>query len=340
MPRMPAHKDTNDVPNPPKGGSTADDYTGYERRLLGHLWSWASRYPVGELDGDPRAARPPVLRPESASEAVLVPSDPARASEIVAAIPRKARHKWFRSLKSSQALTQSVFGALRSFGRLDLLNGVIAECGRPAFLDDVHGASLVLEHDVRTLGEPRPTSVDVLLEAGRRRVAIECKLTERAFGICSRPQLCPGDPTFEEQHCDGSYRIQRGRRERCSLTEIGVRYWSFLPKLFDWAADRDLQPCPLSDVYQLARNALAATVTERGIAPDSGHVLIIYDARNPEFAVGGTARHQYESAISASRIPGLIRRLSWQRLTGAIARAPELGYLLAGLEDKYGIVPE
>ena len=79
-------------------------------------------------------------------------------------------------------------------------------------------------------------------------------------------------------------------------------------------------------------------MTERSIDPNSGHVLIIYDGRNPEYAAGGRGRSaSTRAAISASRVPGLIRRLSWQRLVGAFACAPELGYLLAGLEGKYGI---
>ena len=83
-----------------------------------------------------------------------------------------------------------------------------------------------------------------------------------------------------------------------------------------------------------------ATVTECGFDPNSGHVLVVYDARNPEFAAGGVAGRQYESAISACRVPGLIRRLSWQHLVDAFTCAPELAYLLAGLEGKYGIRAE
>ena len=180
----------------------------------------------------------------------------------------------------------------------------------------------------------------MFLDARSRRVAVECELTERAFGVCSRTQLGPGDPSYAEQHCDGSYRIQRARSERCALTEIGVRYRTYLPRLFDWAADRDLRPGPFSEVYRLARNALAATVTECAFTPNAGHVLVVYDARNPEFAAGGVAGRQYESAISACRVPGLIRRLNWQRLVGAFTCAPELAYLLSGLEGKYGIRPE
>ena len=163
------------------------------------------------------------------------------------------------------------------------------------------------------------------------------EFTERKFGVCSRTQLRPGDRNYAEQHCDGNYRVQRRRRERCALTEIGVRYWTYLPHLFDWAADHDLRPCPFSAVYQLARNALAATVTASGFDRNSGHVLVVYDARNPEFAAGGAAQRQYESAIRACRVPGLIRRLTWQRLVDALTGAPELACLVAGLEGKYGI---
>lgn len=329
------------APAPPGsavGGNV--DPTGYETVILGSLWDWADRHHANELEGGSRTGRPPVLRREFASRAVLVPPDPAKASDIVAAVPEQERHRWFRSFKSSQSLAQSVFGAVRSFGRLDLLDDLTADCGRPAFLEDARGADLVLEHKVQSLGEPRQTSVDVLLEGGSRRVAVECKLTEREFGACSRPQLHPRDRNYAEQHCDGTYRVQRGRRERCALTEIGVRYWTYLPDLFDWTVDRDLRPCPFAEVYQLARNALAATVTADGLDPGSGHVLVVYDARNPAYASGGAARRQYEAAIRACRVPGLFRRLSWQRLAGAFAGAPELAYLVAGLEDKYGIRPE
>ena len=321
-------------------GGTRIDNTGFETALLARFWDWADRHHKDELDGGSRSGRPPVLRPEYASRSVLVPPDPARASGVLGSVPDRERHQWFRSFSSSQSLTQSVFGAVRAFGCLDLLDGVVAECGRPAFLENTRGASLVLEHKVRSLDEPRQTSVDVWLKAGSRRVAVECKFTEREFGVCSRPRLRPRDSNYEEQHCDGSYRVQRRRRERCALTEIGIRYWTYLPELFDWAADRDLRPCPFSEVYQLARNALAATVTAGGLDIGSGHVLVVYDARNPEYAAAGAAQRQYEAVIRACLIPGLFRRLSWQRLASAFTDAPELAYLVAGLEGKYGIRPE
>ena len=187
-------------------------YADYEKTMLRSLWTWADRHHRGELDGGKRQGHPPVLADRFALKSVLVPPNGTTANDIRTAIPGK-QHRWFRSLKSSQALTQSVFGAIRAFDRLDLLKNVSAECGRPAFFEDHRGSMLEFEHEVRSLGEPRPTSIDVLLSGREKRVAIECKLTEREFGSCSRPRLRPNDTTYSEQYCDGSYRVQRGRRE-------------------------------------------------------------------------------------------------------------------------------
>ena len=316
-------------------------YAGYEQAVLQALWTWANRHHRGELDGGKRQGRPPVLADRFALKGVLVPPNSSTANAIRAAIPGSQRHRWFCSLKSSQALTQSVFGAIRAFDRLDLLQNVSAECGRPAFFEDHRGTTLNFEHEVRCLGEPRPTSIDVLLSGPQERVAIECKFTEQEFSACSRPKLRPDDAAYSDQYCDGSYRVQRGRRERCALTEIGVQYWEYVPHLFAWAADCDHVPCPFGDVYQLARNALAAALTQDGeLNPATGHALVVYDARNPEFRCDGRAERQWGLAIAACRVPGLMRRLSWQRLMAAIGRAPELAYLVDGVGRKYGLQPD
>ena len=316
-------------------------YADYEKTMLRSLWIWADRHHRGELDGGKRQGRPPVLASRFALRGVLVPPDGTTANDIRTAIPKNQQHRWFRSMKSSQALTQSVFGAIRAFDRLELLNNVSAECGRPAFFEDHRGSTLDFEHEVGSLGEPRPTSIDVFISRPAKRVAIECKLLEREFGLCSRPRLRPNDTAYSEQHCDGSYRVQRGRLDRCALTEIGVKYWEHLPHLFGWAADRDHKPCPFGNSYQLARNALAAALTLDGVLdPARGHVLVMYDARNPEFGVGGKAESQWELAIAACRVSGLVRRLSWQRLMAAIAPAPELVYLVDGVGKKYGVEPD
>jgi hypothetical protein len=156
-------------------------------------------------------------------------------------------------MKSSQALTQSVFANLIALGKLDLLAGLDDEDGGFVFFERApEPRDVQLEYPVDHLGEPRRTSVDVFVR-GSHPVAIECKLAETEIGACSRPRLLSSEPNFERDHCDGSYTIQRGRRDRCSLTAIGVRYWECASELFCWPADQDLDPCPLRFTYQLVR---------------------------------------------------------------------------------------
>ena len=301
------------------------------------LWTYADRRHEGELDGGKREGRPPVFARSLASNNVLVPADRRKADDICAAIPTGKRHRWFRSMRSSQALAQSVFGAIRAFDRLDLLKDVIAECGRPAFFYDRRNWVMSFEYEVVGLNEPSPTEVDVLLSRPDQQVAIECKFLENEFGTCSRT-----DNSYPpEKHCDGNYSFQNGRRHRCALTEIGIRYWEHLPRLFNWSSGRDHEPCPFGATFQLARNALAATMTiERDPIPAKRHVLAVYDARNPAFRQGGKADSQWQHAVGACLHQGLFRRLTWQRLLASVANAPELDYLIDGLREKYGLVED
>ena len=162
---------------------------------------------------------------------------------------------------------------------------------------------------------------------------MECKLSESVFGTCSRPRL-PRDNPFR---CNGTYTVQRGRRDRCALTEIGVRYWHHVPAVLDWTPDVDHSPCPLEPTYQLVRNVLAATVRQDRVETASGHALIIYDARNPAFWPGGKARSAYDAVYEALRHPGLLRKVSWQRVIGQLSAAADLRWLVDGLEAKYGL---
>lgn len=315
--------------------------SGYLDVVQRTLWTWADRHHGGQLDGGRQQGRPPVLKPEFAAMNVVVPPGGSHADEIRAAIAPDQRHRHFASLRSSQALAQSVFGGIAAFGRLDLLRDITAECGRPAFFTDHTGWTLGFEHEVEVLGEPRPTSIDVLLSGPDRRVAVECKFTETAFGTCSRPSLGPRDAGYPTQRCDGNYHAQAGRNERCALTTIGVRYWDHLPSLFAWPADRDHEPCPFGAVYQLARNAIAAVVTPEGhVDLDWGHSLTLYDARNPAFQAGGEADRQWETAVAACLVPGLLRRVSWQRMLAFIVTAPDLAWLAEALQGKYAIAPD
>ena len=67
---------------------------------------------------------------------------------------------------------------------------------------------------------------------------------------------------------------------------------------------------------------------------------MVYAARNPKFQGDGKAERQWRVVVDACRVPGLMRRLSWQRLMAAIVHAPELAYLVDGAARKYGLEPD
>ena len=244
-------------------------------------------------------------------------------------------------MRSSQALAQSLFGNLCELKRLDALAGLPAEntqlagSEQPAFFTSGRGWTASLEYSVDYLGEPTSTSVDVLL-TGSARVAVECKLAESDIGSCSRPRLQEMDPGY----CNGSYAVQKTRTQRCALTERGVKYWEHVPAILGIPNDVDHRECPLNATYQLVRNVLAACVSREGkFCPDGGHALLLYDARNPAFALGGAGLKAFNVVTADLRDPGLLRRCSWQQVLGWIARHNDLTWLANELSAKYGIGP-
>jgi len=283
--------------------------------------------------------RSPVFTRRSADENVSVasayPSEAIR--HITSWVPPKQRHRWFRSMRSSQALTQSVFGTVSALNKLHLLNEIKADDGLPAFGKIDTATTLKPEHEVTHLGERRRSSIDVWVR-GACRVAIECKFTEQEFGTCSRPRLRKINAKYEEEYCDGSYTRQRGREERCALAEIGIRYWTYVPQLFRWGSDADHPICPIRDCYQLVRNVLASCVAEDGrLTCENAHVLVLYDDRNPSYWPGGKADGQWRMTMQAIRQPDTLRRCTWQRLLSHLSDDLELRPLLAVLSTKYGM---
>jgi hypothetical protein len=172
---------------------------------------------------------------------------------------------------------------------------------------------------------------------GDYRVAVECKLLEEDVGNCSRPQLRPGYPNYEQQYCDGGYKIQRDRDKRCSLSNIGVKYWSFIPELFNWSADVDHDPCPLNSTYQLVRNLLSVCVSRTGdVSLDSGHAVLLYDDRNPAFQEGGKGMAAWNNVRAALKKPSLMQKCTWQEILSCLRDDASLDWLAKGLTEKYG----
>jgi hypothetical protein len=97
--------------------------------------------------------------------------------------------------------------------------------------------------------------------------------------------------------------------------------------------------CPLNRNYQLVRNVLAVCVGSNGIAsPTNGHIVLIYDERNPAFTHGGAGDTAYRETKSALRpeYAHVLRRCSWQVLVGELRREPQMAWLAAELNTKYG----
>ena len=316
----------------------------YRKNLIRRFWEYRRAHfaDADDLFDDKYTddGSPPVFKKEHASENVLVRpgANEEEKEKVLQEIPPKGRHRWFRSMTSSQALAQSVFANLKFYGKLDLLRSIRDEEGQPLFIKEPAAkVNCSLEYDVDYLGEPRPTNVDVFFDADYR-VAVECKLSETDIGTCSRPRLSPKDDNYEREHCDGNYARQRDRSDRCSLTAIGVKYWKYIPDLLHWPADEDHAPCPLMRTYQIVRNILAACVRGDGkLYPEGGHAVLLYDERNPAFQEDGAVWNAYEAVKKSLTNDTLLQRCTWQALVTRLRADGETSWLADGLRTKYGI---
>lgn len=320
------------------------DAVAYRADLNRRYWQYQQRrFPRWEAFFERPYApdrRPPVFLCDQAWRNVIVrPGAPSEeTARLLALVPAGERHRWFRSMASSQALAQSVLGNLAIDDALGCLTEITGDEGRPLLgRAQATPGTFAMEYRVDTLGEPRATSLDAYV-SGDYRVAIECKFTEREVGTCSRPKLKPTAGNYARAHCDGSYSVQRGRRERCSLTEGGVRYWRYVPKLFRWDTNVDYPDCPLNRNYQLVRNVLAAGVRPDGTAsPAQGHALLLYDERNPAFWPGGRGLAAYEETRAALCEPAMLRKCNWQHIVGHLRDRGVLPWLSEELALKYGL---
>ena len=284
--------------------------------------------------------RPPVFLTHQAWHNVITKPDttPEELSQLLNLLPSWERHKWFRSMNSSQAIAQSVLGNLAIYNHLNYLTELSDDEGEPLFgKAQVSPENFVMEHKIKYLGEPRPTSLDGFV-SGTYQVAIECKFTEAEVGCCSRPLLRPTASNYNTDLCNGNFTQQLSRKERCSLTEIGVLYWKYVPELFAWQNEMDLIPCPLYKNYQLVRNILAACVRPDGkVSPESGHVVLIYDERNPAFQAGGNGFIAFTETRQALKDVGLLKKCSWQHIVKHLKKKAILPWLTEQLELKYGL---
>jgi hypothetical protein len=316
----------------------------YHETLFARQWRYAEAMRFnGSLDPvHVAAAGPPVFRRRAATANILLRPDddqPTRARVVAQVTPRR---RAFRSMVSSQALTQSVFGNLVARGRIGCLAALADDAGRPLFFADAAEVDeLLLEHRVpRLLGETGPAGIDLWI-TGARRVVVDCTLAEAGLGVCPCPQLDSDDADF----CNGSFSPDSGRGRGCALAEYGdPSCWDFLPELLGWRRNEGTV-CPLASTVQLVRGILAACVSDGRLDCSRGHAVLIVDARNPAFGWSrwrptGAGSRAFAAVRDALGQRGDLLRLgTWQQIAGALATDGQLGWLVDGLRRKYGIAP-
>jgi len=320
------------------------DYSKYKKDLISIFWKYQREtFPDCEKYFEcpfEDCNRPPVFKRDIADYNVLIKPDIAdtERKELLDLIPIYKRHKWFRSMSNSQALTQSVFGNLKLENKLYYLREITDDEGEPIFgKNEFANETCSLEYTVQYLREPQPTSIDVFMD-GSQRISIECKLSEPKFYPCSQPLLTQGKTNYDRDYCDGSYTFQRGRKDRCSLTSKGVLYWKYIPHIFKWSRDTCHVPCPLNRTYQLVRNILTACVEPCStIRVGNSNSVLIYDERNPAFRQRGNVIRVFMEVKEALYNPSMIKKCSWQKLMNHLRSKPDLLWLTDQLHKKYGI---
>jgi hypothetical protein len=265
--------------------------------------------------------RPPVfLEPYNGQNVIVDTSDP-RHAQTLTSLRIASRHRHFSSMKSSQALTQSFFGTLKSYGKLSLIGGIPGDDGLRLF---PIGSGCQLERKLPTVADghnvlaenPRsPTAVDVFLD-GAVNVAIECKFTEHGIGLCNKGMDAPAGSS-------------------CLVAAAGVKYWNFVPAILNWTQS-SCDGCPLKATYQLVRNLLAATIRTDGSVDPNGRVVLIYDECNPTFQAGGIGDISWQQVKTALKKPAMLQKCSWQQLVPTLCGDSELVWLRKEIQDKYG----
>ncbi|MGB7934771.1 MAG: hypothetical protein WCH04_21620 [Gammaproteobacteria bacterium] len=108
-------------------------YDAYLGSLIHQFWDYVGTLPgelADELESSRRdKKRPPVFRKSAAARNILIPpaATPELQATVEATLPGKERYRYFGSLRSSQALAQSVFGNLITMGKAALLEDLETE---------------------------------------------------------------------------------------------------------------------------------------------------------------------------------------------------------------------
>ncbi len=219
--------------------------------------------------------------------------------------------------RSSQALAVDVFGTIAlSPARDTVLDALTAELGLPA--GGPWQIDLEWSDRKNALNEAQSTPMDVVLRSPRLLLCVECKFAERDGGVCK--QTKPGKHLPAQ--CNGAYTEQvnphNGLRARCALSAKGVRYWDWVPRLFNVSADQDYLSCPFAGPwYQWMRlMAITASAAEREGRQPAFAVVYVDTPRLPMARKDWTA---FRTVLREDAMP--FRTLSFQRVVALAAMA-------------------
>src|SRR5437870_2418057 len=103
------------------------------------------------------------------------------------------------------------------------------------------------------------SQIDAVARSPKCLIFFECKFTEPDGGPCSQTQPLRKGPHKGTIQCNGNYEPQynrvTGTKAWCPLTGKGIRYWEFVPKVFDVRSDMVITPCPFCGPwFQWMRN--------------------------------------------------------------------------------------
>jgi hypothetical protein len=183
-------------------------------------------------------------------------------------------------INSSQALAVDVFGSLKmARSSNQILNALAQHIGLSSSVS--WNVKLEWTEHGDPLKEKRPSQIDAVAIGENTIILFECKFTELA-GPCSQPQLISKGPHRGLKQCNGNYENQcnpvNGVSNRCALTGKGIRYWDYIPEVFDFKAEANHRPCPFKgNWYQVMRNFVMAAALRKQTGKKTALVVIYVD---------------------------------------------------------------
>ena len=239
-------------------------------------------------------------------------------------------HKYLHHGLSSQAMLFNLVGPLLVRKDLDPLRVACEAAGIPWPQGRITHHLEAEDRAVFNEDTGQPTSLDLAITGEQGApLYFEAKLVEKEFGGCS---------VFAQGDCDGQNPVRD--LSSCYLHHVGRLYWTQMAD--QGVLDSPIATgciCPFASYYQFFREMLFAA--EKG-----GHLVLLYDARNPVFVREGTSgrptRGLWPFLVTTipSRLHTRLHTLTLQDVVRALEDSRRHGDWIATFKGKYGLVPE